>query len=201
VALRRWPCARLASERSQKEIATPAEETTSTLLQRTNRRNFIVWYLGGLMGAIGLAGLAPLLLYIVPGAGANKFLDLSVTLDKGLDQLQDGQGVSFDAPAGKGFVMADGGGDNQPGKIAFKGFAIKAGGNVTLLSATCSHLGCSVSLNEGKGFNCPCHGSVFGLSGAVKRGPATSPLSHYTWKKGAKPNEIIVHGVDLPGVG
>lgn len=153
------------------------------------------------MGAIGLAALSPLLVFVFPSPSATKFSDLTIGLDKALDQLQDGEGVSFDAPKEKGFVMADGGGDNRAGKIAFKGFALKVGGKATVLSATCSHLGCSVTLNAGQGFGCPCHGSVFDLKGGVQRGPATSPLSHYTWKKGSKPNEIVVRGVALPGVG
>jgi Rieske Fe-S protein len=43
-------------------------------------------------------------------------------------------------------------------------------------SAICTHQGCTVAA-AGAVLNCPCHGSEFdALTGAVKRGPATSPL-------------------------
>jgi cytochrome b6-f complex iron-sulfur subunit len=45
------------------------------------------------------------------------------------------------------------------------------------VSAVCTHLGCTVNL-VGKGFHCPCHGSVFTQDGAVVSGPAPAPL---TW--------------------
>ena len=43
------------------------------------------------------------------------------------------------------------------------------------VSATCTHLGCSVNMGEGQ-FNCPCHGSQFDLSGSVLQGPASTSL-------------------------
>jgi Rieske Fe-S protein len=43
-------------------------------------------------------------------------------------------------------------------------------------SATCTHQGCTVQ-PAGAELKCPCHGSVFdALTGAVKHGPAKSPL-------------------------
>jgi Rieske Fe-S protein len=43
-------------------------------------------------------------------------------------------------------------------------------------SAICTHQGCTVKA-AGAVLNCPCHGSEFdALTGAVKKGPATSPL-------------------------
>jgi Rieske Fe-S protein len=43
-------------------------------------------------------------------------------------------------------------------------------------SAICTHQGCAVNA-AGAVLNCPCHGSEFdALTGAVKKGPATSPL-------------------------
>jgi len=41
--------------------------------------------------------------------------------------------------------------------------------------ARCPHLGCAVRGAQ-KLFICPCHGSLFGLDGSVKLGPATRPL-------------------------
>jgi glycine/D-amino acid oxidase-like deaminating enzyme/nitrite reductase/ring-hydroxylating ferredoxin subunit len=50
-------------------------------------------------------------------------------------------------------------------------------GVVTALSARCTHLGCIVHFNDAeRAWECPCHGSRFGLDGAVLQGPANRPL-------------------------
>ena len=50
-------------------------------------------------------------------------------------------------------------------------------GAVHSVSPTCTHLGCLVSFSHAeKAWECPCHGSRFGLDGAVLQGPATRPL-------------------------
>ncbi len=50
-------------------------------------------------------------------------------------------------------------------------------GELHVVSATCTHLGCLVAWNEAEGsWDCPCHGSRFDVDGAVLNGPATAPL-------------------------
>ena len=50
-------------------------------------------------------------------------------------------------------------------------------GALTALSARCTHLGCIVHFNDAeRAWACPCHGSRFGLDGAVIQGPANRPL-------------------------
>ena len=49
-------------------------------------------------------------------------------------------------------------------------------GTIVALSAICTHQGCTVKGDGGK-LACPCHGSVFDLSGANVSGPAPKPLS------------------------
>ncbi|KRD12042.1 hypothetical protein ASE48_31655 [Mycobacterium sp. Root265] len=50
-------------------------------------------------------------------------------------------------------------------------------GEFTGFSAVCPHAGCAVSKVDGAKVLCPCHGSTFGLDGAVISGPAREPLA------------------------
>ncbi len=50
-------------------------------------------------------------------------------------------------------------------------------GEFHTVSATCTHLGCQVHWNSAeRSWDCPCHGSRFGVDGAVLNGPATRAL-------------------------
>lgn len=53
-------------------------------------------------------------------------------------------------------------------------------GGFIALSLRCTHLGCSVSWEEGKKrFICPCHSSAFDISGEVLNPPAARALNYY----------------------
>jgi Rieske Fe-S protein len=51
-------------------------------------------------------------------------------------------------------------------------------GRLHAVSSVCTHLGCIVKFNAAETtWDCPCHGSRFGIDGAVHDGPATRPLA------------------------
>ena len=56
-------------------------------------------------------------------------------------------------------------------------FVINDGGALRALSATCTHLGCTVRRLD-QGFVCPCHGSRYDDQGRVLGGPAPRPLRY-----------------------
>jgi Rieske Fe-S protein len=157
--------------------------------------------MASLLTALTVAGIAPILpfLWPAPPKGQKKG-PITVGLTKPIDQLADGDAVRFDAPTtpNSAFVMADGGGDNAAGDLAFGGFVTKDKGTLNVFAINCSHLGCPIGLNTtDKTFDCPCHGSRFHLDGTVLHGPAAYPLAHLTWKQGADPNTIVVDGLTL----
>lgn len=55
-------------------------------------------------------------------------------------------------------------------------FVRRDGGSYSAVVARCTHRGCDVSAQP-QGYDCPCHGSRFDLSGEVLQGPATQPLT------------------------
>jgi Rieske Fe-S protein len=158
--------------------------------------------MAGLLTATVVTGLAPILVFLWPAPPkGQKKIAVPVTLTTPINQLTDGQAVKFDAPASPdtAFIMADGGGDNAAGELAFGGFAVRdLAGKAHVFAINCSHLGCSIALNAtANSFDCPCHGSRFHLDGTVLRGPAASPLSDLSWTQGADPSTIVVDGIEL----
>lgn len=86
-----------------------------------------------------------------------------------------------------GMLASHGLDDLQPGE----GAIVTAGGKhvaafrdddgaVYAVSATCTHMGCIVHFNHAeRTWDCPCHGSRFGLDGRVLGGPATRDLERH----------------------
>jgi cytochrome b6-f complex iron-sulfur subunit len=57
---------------------------------------------------------------------------------------------------------------------------INTGDGFVALSSVCTHQGCQVAYNPSTGnLPCPCHGSLYSISGSVLNGPASAPLEQY----------------------
>ncbi|MCX4688305.1 Rieske (2Fe-2S) protein [Kitasatospora purpeofusca] len=64
-----------------------------------------------------------------------------------------------------------------------------AEGQYKAFSAKCTHAGCIVDQVKNQKIQCPCHGSLFGITdGAVQDGPAPTPLPAY---------DVVVEGGNL----
>lgn len=155
-----------------------------------------------MLTATVVTGLAPILVFLWPAPPkGQKKTPVTVALDKPLDQIAVGEAVKFDAPTtpNTAFIMANGGGDNAAGGLAFGGFAVTdTDGKQHVFAINCSHLGCPIALNStDKSFDCPCHGSRFHLDGTVLHGPAIAPLSDLSWKQGSDPNTLVIDGLEL----
>ena len=84
------------------------------------------------------------------------------------DRLQ--RGSAEDLAPGEGAVVGDG----PKQRAVYR----DEEGKLHELSARCTHLGCIVRFNSGeRSWDCPCHGSRFGIDGEVLEGPAVSPAA------------------------
>ncbi|GAB3552302.1 FAD-dependent oxidoreductase [Noviherbaspirillum agri] len=103
--------------------------------------------------------------------GMSEFLrEQANTLSQYREWFKDGEVESVgQIPAGEGAILREGG----------RKLAVYRDdeGELHMLSATCTHLGCVVAWNAAeKSWDCPCHGSRFDASGEVLHGPAMKPL-------------------------
>lgn len=53
-------------------------------------------------------------------------------------------------------------------------------GTLTVLTAMCTHEGCTITQTDGSQFVCPCHGSTFTTTGSVVKGPANRSLQQFS---------------------
>ena len=62
-----------------------------------------------------------------------------------------------------------------------------------ILSAVCTHQGCTMNIpSSGTELDCPCHGSVFSLSGQVLQGPANRAVAVYSATVSANGIDVTV---------
>jgi len=74
-------------------------------------------------------------------------------------------------------------------------FIVAAAEGLTVLSATCSHLGCLVNYHRSKKeFICPCHGGRYDLAGNNIAGPPPAPLTRFPAKI---ENNMVMVGVKV----
>jgi menaquinol-cytochrome c reductase iron-sulfur subunit len=133
------------------------------------RRRFFEWVIAMAAGFIGLSLAVPFVGYLIGPAlkrRAQPWVDvaaageLTVGIPKQLDYV---------ATVQEGYLEV---------KTQRAVWAVKqANGDVTVFSPMCTHLGCGYHWDgAGQQFKCPCHGSVFDVSGRVLAGPAPRPL-------------------------
>ncbi|GAB4226600.1 MAG: hypothetical protein Tsb0021_02750 [Chlamydiales bacterium] len=63
-------------------------------------------------------------------------------------------------------------------------------GRVRVMTAICTHLGCTVNMVE-TGYSCPCHGSTYDRFGRNTGGPAPSPLVYFKVFLGASGDLLV----------
>jgi glycine/D-amino acid oxidase-like deaminating enzyme/nitrite reductase/ring-hydroxylating ferredoxin subunit len=83
-------------------------------------------------------------------------------------------------PAGREEVERLAPGEGTVARVGAKQYAVHRddAGELHVLSARCTHLGCIVGWNNAdRAWECPCHGSRFAADGTLVQGPATADLS------------------------
>ena len=84
--------------------------------------------------------------------------------------------LTIDLTAAKYSNLGSAGGFVKEGDIII----INTGDEFIALSNICTHQGCVVSYSsENNNLPCPCHGSLYSISGSVLEGPAENPLKKY----------------------
>ena len=133
------------------------------------RRRFFQWVITASAGFIGLSLTVPLVGYLISPAFKRRtqaWVDVAAA-----GELNTGVPTQLDYVA----TLQDGYHETKTQKAVW---AVKqADGAVSVFSPMCTHLGCGYHWDgTAQQFKCPCHGSVFDVSGRVVAGPAPRPL-------------------------
>jgi menaquinol-cytochrome c reductase iron-sulfur subunit len=139
------------------------------------RRRFFVTVTRMAAGLIGLGLAVPLFGYVVSPALKRRVQSWVDVV--GADKLSAGEPMQLECV----LTIKDGYIETTSHKAVW---AVKqADGQVTILSPMCTHLGCGYHWDASdRKFKCPCHGSVYDVTGKVLGGPAPRPLDHLPTK-------------------
>ena len=133
------------------------------------RRRFVQLVIKASAGLIGLSLAVPLVGYLISPAlkrRAQQWVDVAseAELSPGIPKQ-----LEYVATVQDGYLESK----TQKALWAVK----QPDGQVTVFSPMCTHLGCGYHWDGGaQRFKCPCHGSVYDISGHVLDGPAPRPL-------------------------
>jgi cytochrome b6-f complex iron-sulfur subunit len=135
-----------------------------------SRREFIKKALTGLLALLGFGSLFPIIRILSPVNKKNKdfvFFPLMPEEEiprSGVKKVELTYAVS---------------GKDRKARV----FIVSSLRGMTILSATCSHLGCLVNYHkERREFICPCHGGRYNLAGEPVAGPPPAPLNSLPFK-------------------
>ena len=104
-----------------------------------------------------------------PPQAALEFVKENVNVGRRFFQDRLKRGSAADVSPGEGAIVRDG--------LRQAAVHRDEHGKLHAVSARCTHLGCIVEWNGAeRSWDCPCHGSRFGIDGRVIQGPAVSPL-------------------------
>lgn len=150
-------------EDSNDKVSSRCDTPTGT------RRTFFQWVISVAAGLIGVSLTIPLVGYVI--SPALKRREKPWVEVGGVDELTAGEPKQLDYVA----TMRDGYLETKAHKAVW---AIKQlEGQVTVFSPLCTHLGCGYHWDrEERKFKCPCHGSIYDISGQVLHGPAPRHL-------------------------
>jgi cytochrome b6-f complex iron-sulfur subunit len=132
-------------------------------MENEGRRRFLGACLGALAAAGAAAAAWPVFRYLSPRAGAGGPDKVAISAK----EIPEG-GAKFFEYAGAAAVAIR-----------------KAGGEIAVFSAVCTHLGCIVQWRkERQDFLCPCHAGMFTADGEVVSGPPPKPLRRLPFSVG-----------------
>lgn len=149
---------------------------------KTTRRDFITRALYGLLLVLGLGFLVPGARIFYPvGGSAGKLVFFPLLHEEELPRAGVKKAELSYPAAGK--------------ERTVRLFIVVAAEGLTILSATCSHLGCLVNYHRSKKeFICPCHDGRYDLAGNNISGPPPTPLTRFPAKI---ENSMIMVGIKV----
>jgi Rieske Fe-S protein len=140
--------------------AVESRRCAAETLRQPGRRGFIRLLLGGGLFASAASFLYPLARYLAPPAA----------VDLGGDTVAAAKVGDLKPNSSKVFRFG-----NRPGLLI-----MTSSGEYRALSATCTHLGCTVQYrNETKQIWCACHNGTYDLGGRNVSGPPPRPLEQF----------------------
>lgn len=150
---------------------------------RLSRRELLQAGLGAAAGlAAGAAGMALTGPRSGPGTGRAPAPDATPMV--GGDGFWTPVAMVDDLPEGRALRFST---------AAFDGFVVNDGGTIRGLSASCTHMGCTLHYRqEARDLRCPCHGASFDLAGRLANGQGA-------WGgDGGYPGDERAYPIDLP---